>query len=148
MVLPVRIELTTSALPRMRSTTELRQHFVRERRAYEGGPRARQPVAARARQRHVDDMAEKDKEREERLAAALRENLRRRKAQARELGGRRKEGELEVAIAHRLVAERALDALRQAVADPDDDSEQKNGENELQSGDHESPPDFRLSPKD
>ena len=27
MVLPVRIELTTSALPRMRSTTELRQHF-------------------------------------------------------------------------------------------------------------------------
>jgi hypothetical protein len=25
-VLPVRIELTTSALPRMRSTTELRQH--------------------------------------------------------------------------------------------------------------------------
>jgi hypothetical protein len=29
MVLPVRIELTTSALPRMRSTTELRQHFVR-----------------------------------------------------------------------------------------------------------------------
>ena len=36
MVLPVRIELTTSALPRMRSTTELRQHFVRERRAYDG----------------------------------------------------------------------------------------------------------------
>ena len=31
MVLPVRIELTTSALPRMRSTTELRQHHhVRE----------------------------------------------------------------------------------------------------------------------
>jgi hypothetical protein len=30
-------------------------------------------------------MAEKDKEREERLAAALRENLRKRKAQAREL---------------------------------------------------------------
>jgi hypothetical protein len=29
-------------------------------------------------------MTEKDKEREERLAAALRENLRRRKAQARE----------------------------------------------------------------
>ena len=27
MVLPVRIELTTSALPRMRSTTELRQHY-------------------------------------------------------------------------------------------------------------------------
>jgi hypothetical protein len=32
-------------------------------------------------------MASKDKEREERLAAALRENLRRRKAQARELSG-------------------------------------------------------------
>src|SRR4249919_1514774 len=30
MVLPVRIELTTSALPRMRSTTELRQHVVRK----------------------------------------------------------------------------------------------------------------------
>ena len=43
MVLPVRIELTTSALPRMRSTTELRQHFVRKRRAYGGGPHARQP---------------------------------------------------------------------------------------------------------
>jgi len=32
-------------------------------------------------------MAEKDKAREERLAAALRENLRRRKAQARDLAG-------------------------------------------------------------
>jgi hypothetical protein len=32
-------------------------------------------------------MAEKGKEREERLAAALRENLRRRKAQARDLAG-------------------------------------------------------------
>ena len=31
-------------------------------------------------------MTGKDKEREERLAAALRENLRRRKAQSRELG--------------------------------------------------------------
>ena len=29
MVLPVRIELTTSALPRMRSTTELRQHRLK-----------------------------------------------------------------------------------------------------------------------
>ena len=35
MVLPVRIELTTSALPRMRSTTELRQPIAfRERRRY------------------------------------------------------------------------------------------------------------------
>ncbi|MFL6766019.1 MAG: hypothetical protein ACJ8FO_12580 [Sphingomicrobium sp.] len=32
-------------------------------------------------------MAEKDKQREERLAAALRENLKRRKAQARALSG-------------------------------------------------------------
>ena len=35
-------------------------------------------------------MASKDKEREERLAAALRENLRRRKAQARAKGKPRK----------------------------------------------------------
>ena len=34
--------------------------------------------------RHVTQMAAKDKEREERLAAALRENLRRRKTQTRE----------------------------------------------------------------
>jgi hypothetical protein len=34
-------------------------------------------------------MGSKDKEREERLAAALRENLRRRKSQARELSGPR-----------------------------------------------------------
>jgi hypothetical protein len=32
-VLPVRIELTTSALPRMRSTTELRQHGPRAKGA-------------------------------------------------------------------------------------------------------------------
>src|SRR6185369_12484802 len=38
-VLPVRIELTTSALPRMRSTTELRQHFVRK-----GAPMAAAPA--------------------------------------------------------------------------------------------------------
>jgi hypothetical protein len=41
------------------------------------------PVASRGREGHVVHMAEKDKEREERLAAALRENLKRRKAQAR-----------------------------------------------------------------
>ena len=44
------------------------------------------PVAARDRSRHVGAMADKDKEREERLAAALRENLRKRKAQSREIG--------------------------------------------------------------
>ncbi|HKP34708.1 MAG TPA: hypothetical protein VJT70_08015 [Sphingomicrobium sp.] len=36
-------------------------------------------------------MADKDKEREERLAAALRENLRRRKAQARAVSGPKSE---------------------------------------------------------
>lgn len=36
-------------------------------------------------------MAGKDKEREERLAAALRENLRRRKSQSREMGTGEKE---------------------------------------------------------
>jgi hypothetical protein len=37
----------------------------------------------------VAQMTTKDKEREERLAAALRENLRRRKGQARDLAGPR-----------------------------------------------------------
>jgi hypothetical protein len=41
------------------------------------------PLAGQERGRHVAQMADKDKEREERLAAALRENLKRRKAQAR-----------------------------------------------------------------
>lgn len=36
--------------------------------------------------RHEARVSGKDKEREERLAAALRDNLRRRKAQAREIG--------------------------------------------------------------
>ena len=41
MVLPVRIELTTSALPRMRSTTELRQHCRGgTRRLWPCGPQA------------------------------------------------------------------------------------------------------------
>ena len=38
-------------------------------------------------------MARKDEEREKRLAAALRENLKRRKAQAREAGERDPKGE-------------------------------------------------------
>ena len=50
-----------------------------------GRPFACQPVAGPAARAHVIGMAEKDKEREERLAAALRENLRKRKAQARSL---------------------------------------------------------------
>jgi len=44
------------------------------------------PLASLRRERHVAQMTGKDKEREERLAAALRENLRRRKAQSREIG--------------------------------------------------------------
>jgi len=41
------------------------------------------PLAGPQRARHVAHMTGKDKEREERLAAALRENLKRRKAQLR-----------------------------------------------------------------
>ena len=54
-----------------------------------GRPLACQPVAGAAARAHVIGMTEKDKEREreERLAAALRENLRRRKAQARQISG-------------------------------------------------------------
>ena len=85
MVLPVRIELTTSALPRMRSTTELRQHFSRKAGLWLGPLRASTRLDWWACQRHLLRMTEKDKERAERLAAALRENLRRRKAQARGL---------------------------------------------------------------
>jgi hypothetical protein len=43
------------------------------------------PVAGAPDGAHVAGMSNKDKKREERLAAALRENLRRRKAQARAL---------------------------------------------------------------
>jgi len=45
------------------------------------------PLAWLPKARHRPAMADKDKAREERLAAALRENLRRRKAQARDLAG-------------------------------------------------------------
>jgi hypothetical protein len=41
------------------------------------------PLAGPRRRGHVIQVAAKNKEREERLAAALRDNLRRRKAQAR-----------------------------------------------------------------
>jgi hypothetical protein len=47
----------------------------------EAAPAPVNPVASRERGRHVVHMVEKDKE--DRLAAALRENLKRRKAQAR-----------------------------------------------------------------
>ena len=87
MVLPVRIELTTSALPRMRSTTELRQHCPET-----GGPMAATLVPCQGKRMSKDDKAE-------RLAAQLRENLRRRKAQARETE-ERKEGVMPDLIRH------------------------------------------------
>ena len=80
MVLLGRIELPASPLPRVRSTTELQQHG-KEARAigYRGA------LVKRAAARQASGMSEKDRKptREERLAAQLRENLRRRKAQAR-----------------------------------------------------------------
>ena len=95
MVLLGRIELPTSALPRMRSTTELQQHTIRETTRH--GAR---PVRAGARywphplalssasliaQARLIMGKETELTREERLAAKLRENLRRRKEQARVL---------------------------------------------------------------
>ena len=49
----------------------------------EAAPTRVNPLAGPQRARHVAHMTGKDKEREERLAAALRENLKRRKAQSR-----------------------------------------------------------------
>ena len=45
------------------------------------------PLSAAPAKRNGIGMGENNKQREERLAAALRENLRRRKSQARELAG-------------------------------------------------------------
>ena len=93
MVLPVRIELTTSPLPRGCSTTELRQ-----RRAANGCTRNRREcaiLAIRAEVAQPSRMTGRDKSDrpnnpkvrgKARLAAALRENLKRRKAQARGRG--------------------------------------------------------------
>jgi hypothetical protein len=53
--------------------------------------RAVNPVANRERDRHGIAMTEKERQRDERLAAALRENLKRRKAQARKLGSEAKD---------------------------------------------------------
>jgi hypothetical protein len=50
-----------------------------------GRPFACQGVADSRRTSHLIAMAKSDKQHEERLAAALRENLRRRKAQARKI---------------------------------------------------------------
>lgn len=46
------------------------------------------PLAGPQRAGHVAHMTGKDKKREERLEAALRENLKRRKAQSREVGAK------------------------------------------------------------
>src|SRR4051812_44595465 len=83
----------------MRSTTELRQHSRLSESPskcdFDGVPREwrRYGRAAAAVSRRADEgkMAKRDAEREKRLAEALRENLRRRKAQAR--GEAEKEGE-------------------------------------------------------
>jgi len=50
-----------------------------------GRPATCQPVARAGSPAHLIHMSDKDKERDDRLAAALRENLRKRKAQARDL---------------------------------------------------------------
>lgn len=86
-MLPVRIELTTSALPRMRSTTELRQH-VGWTRAYGRSAKRLSTRLAATPGNYIDAaMADKNPGRDERLAAALRDNLKRRKAQARDQSG-------------------------------------------------------------
>ena len=90
LVLPVRIELTTSPLPRGCSTTELRQR--RATRFTEKLPRTPRSLPqgqkwrnhSEMTKRGQDDGPDDHKAREQaRLAAALRENLKRRKAQAR-----------------------------------------------------------------
>ena len=85
MVLLGRIELPTSPLPRVCSTTELQQRLWEAARLRHGGGLVKQERLRQA----VEMAANDDKAtREERLAAKLRENLRRRKAQARALDGK------------------------------------------------------------
>ena len=88
MVLLERIELSASPLPRECSTTELQQ-LASEGAAYcrEGARcQAKLELPARARQSfRMGDTQDNNLSREERLAAKLRENLRRRKAQSRGL---------------------------------------------------------------
>ena len=98
MVLLGRIELPTSALPRMRSTTELQQPTIRTTQGRPTGPvRAgarywRCPLALSSMRLLAQQGMGKDTapSREERLAAKLRENLLRRKHQARELAAEAK----------------------------------------------------------
>ena len=88
MVLLERIELSTSPLPRVRSTTELQQRAIcrnaGEPMRGEGPKCQAKGLAFRARLGSVERMADKD-ERAKRLAEELRRNLRRRKGQAREM---------------------------------------------------------------
>ena len=101
MVLPDRIELSTSPLPMECSTTELRQHAWesqnRPKRAPQGGRSLPQGQGARKRgvTATMKDDADKSSrpagkpaknQREARLKLALRENLKRRKSQAKERG--------------------------------------------------------------
>ena len=87
MVLLERIELSTSPLPRVRSTTELQQRAIcRNAGVPMGGEGARcqeEALAFRPFLGSVFAMTDKD-ERAQRLAEQLRKNLRRRKGQARE----------------------------------------------------------------
>ena len=86
-MLPLRIELRTSPLPRECSTTELRQH----RRGFPAASKSRWNAAILAIRASVaqpftmtDRPRDQQKEnRARRLSAALRDNLKRRKAQAK-----------------------------------------------------------------
>jgi len=97
MVLLDRIELSTSSLPMTRSTTELQQQPDRPQTdvAGQARPMAGRPTPVKVRgltlrrfRGHGRNVSKTpspaDIERERRLADALRDNLRKRKAQARE----------------------------------------------------------------
>ena len=110
MVLLGRIELPTSPLPRVRSTTELQQRRGRANHGARTGARycrARRQCQADLQAKRADGkafrMAEQSRNnltREERLAARLRENLRRRKAQARALSGAESESPAQMLSKH------------------------------------------------
>ena len=97
MVLLGRIELPTSPLPRVRSTTELQQRRKQARPivAPRGNVNALVALSLcylstrpdNAKAFRMSEETRKNLSREERLAAKLRENLRRRKAQARAAAG-------------------------------------------------------------
>ena len=94
MVLLERIELSTSPLPRVRSTTELQQRFwptIRQARAIVcKGINVKRELALCMPRGQYKRMSEDrpSNPRDERLAAKLRENLRKRKEQARQIDTR------------------------------------------------------------